>query len=202
MASVIDIRDNFLEALEESRTLFTYCRSPVGPHSNAGIESAFFDAFKAWEVFLDELIFAYLKGERDIAGNLVPSIISLPTDDQDVYIRIIKGGGGGYIDWANPDTHVRPRLKLYFTPPLDTKLDSGIDELREMVVCRNAIAHSSGTAYKRLNALRAAKRGASTTSVRRCADVLLLEYSSNPPMTWFDRYLDVLEVLSRNLVQI
>lgn len=205
MASVVDIHSNFLDALNKSGSLFTYCRSPFGPHSNAGVESAFLDAFKAWEVFLDELVFAYMRGEPDTAGNLVSSIVSLPTDDREVYIRIINGGGARrFIDWTNPEYDVRRRLKLYFTPPLDAKLDSGTDELDEMLTCRNAIAHSSGRAYNRLNVLWSQKRGRgnTTSSVRRCADVLLLAYSSNPPMTLFDRYLDVLEVLSQNLVQV
>ena len=203
MASVADIHTNFLDALNESRSLFAYCRSPFGPHSNAGIESAFLDSFKAWEVFLDELVFAYMRGEPDTSGNLVPSIVSLPTDDKDVYIRIINGGGRRrYIDWANPDNDVRPRLRLFFTPPLDVKLDSGLTELKEIATCRNAIAHSSGRASEQLSGLWRQKRGTSTSSLSRCADVLLLSYSSNPPVTLFERYLDVLEVLSQNLVQV
>ena len=200
MASAIEIHSDFLDALEKSRSLFTYCRSPAGPHSNAGVESAFLDAFKAWEVFLDELVFAYLRGEPDMAGNPVPAIVSLPSDDRNVYVKVIKGGGGGFIDWANPVDDVKDRLSLYFTPPLDDKIDGGLSELKDMQVCRNAIAHASGTAYRRLIGLWERTRGTSAPSVLRCADILLLEYTTNPPMTIFDRYLQVLEVLSGELV--
>ena len=146
------------------------------------------------------MVFAYLRGEPDIAGNPVPSIVSLPSDDQDVYVKVINGGRGGYIDWVNPADDVKPRLKLYFTPPLDDKLDSGLSELNDMLTCRNAIAHASGTAYRRLIGLWERTRGTSAPSVLRCADILLLEYTTNPPMTIFDRYLQVLEVLSNDLV--
>ena len=198
--SVVDIHSNLLAALDESRSLFAYCRSPAGPHSNAGVESAFLDAFKAWEVFLDDLVFAYLRGEPDIAGNPVPAIVSLPSDDRDVYVKVIKGGGGGYIDWANPVSDVKDRLSLYFTPPLDDKIDGGLSELKDMQVCRNAIAHASSTAYRRLIGLWERTRGTSAPSAIRCADILLLEYTTNPLMTIFDHYLQVLEVLSNELV--
>ena len=200
MVSVTDIHGKFLNSIEQSRSLFTYCRSPFGQHSNAGVESAFLDGFKSWEVFLDELVFAYLRGESDIAGNPVPAIVSLPSDDQEVYVKVINGGRGGYIDWVNPESDVKPRLKLYFTPPLDDKIDGGLSELKDMLVCRNAIAHASGTAYRKLTGLWERTKGTSAPSTLRCADVLLLEYTSNPPMTLFDRYMQVLEVLSNELV--
>lgn len=199
MASVADIHNNFLDALNRSRALFAYCRSPFGPHSNAGVESAFLDAFKAWEVFLDELVFAYLQGEPDIAGNPVPAIVSLPSDDQDVYVNVVTGGRGGYIDWAN-HIHVKERLNLYFTPPLDDKLEGGLSELQDMATCRNAIAHAYGIAHRRFISLWERTRGTSAPSVLRCADVLLLDHTSSPPMTLFDHYLQVLEVLSSELV--
>ena len=131
----------------------------------------------------------------------MPAIVSLP-DDRDVYIKIINGGRASYIDWSNPERDVKPRLKLYFTPPLHTKLDSSLDELKEIVICRNAIAHSSGSARKNLNDLWGRKKGTSKSSLTRCADVLLLDYPLNPPLTLFDRYLHVLEALSQNLAQI
>lgn len=200
MASVIDIHNRFLASIEETRTLFTYCRSPMGPYSQAGIESAFLDAFKAWEVFLDELIFAYLRGEPDISGNSVTTTLSLQSDHEDVYIKIMGGGRGSYIDWANADNDVIPRLKTYFDPPLDMKLSGGLSELREILKCRNAIAHSSSSASRRLDDLWTQKFGALKSSIRS-ADFLLAS-SNNPPLTWFEHYVEVLEILSGELVEI
>lgn len=204
MSSVVDIHSKFLEALNESRSLFTYCLSPFGSHSNAGVESAFLDAFKAWEVFLDELIFAYLMGEFDIAGNTVQTIVTLPNDDRNVYVRVINGvrGSRSYINWADPDNDIKPRLELYFTPSLGGKIDGGLIELRDMLICRNAIAHSSRAAFRKLSDLWTRKQGTSNSPVHRSADVLLLIYSPNPPFTWFDRYLQVLETLSQNLIEV
>ena len=201
MTAVIDIHNRFLDSIEESRVLFTYCRSPRALHSSAGVESAFLDAFKAWEVFLEEVVFAYLRGEQDKAGNIVPTTFSLHSYDMDLCVRIVNGGRRGFTDWANPERDVKPRLKTYFDPPLDSKLDPGLVELREMLICRNAIAHASGSAGRRLEDLWQRKTGLSRSALRS-ADVLLVEDPANPPLTWFERYLLVLEALSEELAEI
>ena len=106
MTPVVDIHNRFLESIEESRALFVYSRTPVSRLSAAGVESAFLDAFKAWEVFLEELVLAYLRGEQDKSGNSVSTTLSLHSDDTDLCIRIINGVRGLYVDWANPDRGV------------------------------------------------------------------------------------------------
>ena len=201
MVLVLDIHTKFLDSIKKSRTLFTYCRTPVGPHSNAGIESAFLDAIKAWEVFLDELMFAYLRGEQDIKGNSVPTTIFLASDSLDVYIKAMTGGRNRYVDWTNPDQDVIPRLKVFFDPPLNVKLAGGVTELREMLQCRNAIAHTSSVANDRLRELWLQKTGTSKSQIRS-ADILLEQVpNNNSPLTWFERYLQILESLSQELVE-
>ena len=199
--SVVEIHGEFLDALNESRDLFTYCRSPVGPHTSTGVESAFLDAFKAWEVFLETLTIAYLTGEPDIEGNLALSVMKV--SDTEACKKIINGGRS-FVSWAKID-EVRQRFAIFFEPStLDSlrhSLHSGAVELREMETCRNAIAHSSGSAYDKLADLWRNKSGASRSTLR-CADVLLLPYEPNPPLTWFDRYMQALEVISQNLVQV
>ena len=201
MTRVSGIQKDFLNSLNQSRYLFTYCRSPFGPHTNAGVEIAFLEAFKAWELFIEELTIAYLTGERDIAGDLAPTMISISGNNPETCRRIIIGERRSYASWASPDD-VRKRFELYFQPStLESKLAPAIPDIKEMVTCRNSIAHSSGSAYDNLDRLWIREVGTSKSPVR-CADVLLLSYTPNPPMTWFDRYLEVLEVLSQNLVHI
>ena len=196
MADVSDIHKQFMSVLGDCRSLFTHCLTPVGQHTNAGVESAFLEAFKAWEVFLEELTVAYLTSERTIAGKLVPAVIS----DTKICRRVVNGGRP-YISWADPN-QVKKRFILYFMPStLAGTLNSGIPEIREMVTCRHAIAHSSGPASDNLTNLWTRKAGVSKSPLRS-ADVLLLNYPPNPPFTWFDRYLQVVEVLSQELVEI
>ena len=200
MTRVSDIQNNFLQTLSDCRSLFTHCLNPIGPHTNAGVESAFLEAFKAWEVFLEDLTIAYLTGQPDIAGNLAPAVVSFSGNNPETCRKIISGGRA-FVSWANLD-EIRNRFDLYFTPGLlYGKLNSGVAEIKEMVKCRNAIAHSSGSAYNNLNDLWREKSGTSRSPLRS-ADVLLLSYLPNAPSTWFERYLQVLEVMSQNLVQI
>lgn len=196
MASVAEIHGEFKAALNESRDLFTYCRSPAGPHTSAGVESAFLDAFKAWEVFLETLAIAYLTGEPDIGGNAAPSVMTVSDPET---CRKIVNGGRSFVSWAKID-EVKKRFAIFFEPStLDALFDSGVAEIKEMETCRNAIAHSSGSAYNKLNDLWRNKFGTSRSTLRS-VDVLLLRY--DPTRTWFDRYLEVLEVISQNLVQV
>ena len=198
MASVVEIHGEFLDALNESRDLFTYCRSPAGPHTSAGVESAFLDAFKAWEVFLETLTIAYLTGEPDIDGNPAPSVMTV--SDPETCRKIINGGRS-FVSWAKID-EVKQRFAIFFEPStLDALLDSGIAEIREMATCRNAIAHSSGSAYNKIGDLWRNKFGTSRSPLRS-ADIFMLPYEPNPPLTWFDRYMQTLEVVSQNLVQL
>ena len=200
MTRVSDIQNSFQQTLSDCRLLFTHCLNPIGPHSNTGVESAFLEAFKAWEVFLEDLTIAYLTGEPDIAGNLAPTVVSFSGNNTETCRKVINGGRA-FVNWANLD-EVRNRFDLYFTPGLlYEKLNSGVAEIKEMVKCRNAIAHSSGSAYNNLSGLWIEKSGTSNPSVRS-ADVLLLGYPPNAPSTWFERYLQVLEVMSQNLLQI
>lgn len=196
MASVDEIHDEFLNALKGSHSLFTHCRSPAGQHTDPGIESAFLDAFKAWEVFLEELTIAYLTGEPDVDGNFVPAFICV--SDPGICRRIINDDRS-YINWASPYV-VKNIFKLYFEPStMDRILNTGMGDLIEMFKCRNAIAHSSRSARTNLEDLFSGKSGISKPAVRS-ADVLLLAYNPDPPSTWFDRYLHVLETLSQDLV--
>lgn len=200
VASVVEIHGEFLDALNESRDLFTYCRSPAGPHTSAGVESAFLDAFKAWEVFLETLTIAYLTGEPDIDGNPAPSVMTV--SDPEICRKIVNGGRS-FVSWAKID-EVKKRFAIFFEfepSTLDALLDSGAAELREMAICRNAIAHSSGSAYDNLATLWMKKFGRSRSPLRS-ADILLLPYEPNPPLTWFDRYMQALEDVSQNLVQV
>lgn len=198
MASVSDIRNQFLSGLTDCHSLFTHCRTPLAQHSPAGIESAFLEAFKAWEVFLEELTIAYLTGELDIVGNRPQT--NMMTSNPEI-CRAIINDGRQFISWADPDV-VRRRFEIYFAPStLDAKLNVAITELREIVTCRNAIAHSSGSAFSKLEDLWIRKSGSSRSPLRT-ADVLLLSYILNPPFTWFDRYLQVLDVLSDDLSNI
>lgn len=197
MATVPHIRGEFEVALAGCRALFAHCLDPQDLHTEAGVESAFLDAFKAWEVFLEDLTIAYLTGEPDVNGASVPSIISTTDPER---CRNLINSGRGFVSWADP-AEVRRRFGLYFTEASFINRFADVPELRQMATCRNAIAHSSDSASGRLHELWLTVGGVSKSPLRS-ADVLLMDYPLNPPMTWFDRYLYVLEALSVNLTQV
>lgn len=195
MGALDDIENEFLQSLADCRALFAHSVAPIGAHTNAGIESAFLQAFKSWEVLLEDAFLAYLIGESSRAGNRPQARMTVGTIEE---CRRIVNGGRTFSDWANAGM-VAERIDLFFVPgSLDTKLSGSRGELNEALICRNAIAHSSGRAAKDLADLWTRKAGTPLSGVRP-ADLLKLTYAPNPPDTWFDRYLVVFEVLGRDI---
>lgn len=195
MGALDDIENEFQQSLADCRALFAHSVAPIGTHTNAGIESAFLQAFKSWEVLLEEAFLAYLTGETSRAGNRPQTLMTVSSIED---CRRIVNGGRAFSDWANAGM-VADRITLFFSPgSLDTKLAGSRGELSEALACRNAIAHSSGKAAKDLAELWVRKVGTPMNGVRP-ADLLRLTYSPNPPDTWFDRYVTVFEVLGRDI---
>ena len=46
------VKDKFINTLTESRDLFNHCLSPVGLHTDSGVEAAFLQVHKIGKCFL------------------------------------------------------------------------------------------------------------------------------------------------------
>lgn len=197
MPTINDIKSNFMTSLNECRGLFNYCLSSQEPHTNAGIEAAFLQLFRSWEVFLEEFLLCYLCGEQPLNGQSINPYFTVR--DFEV-ARGILYQERPYCEWTNVEILIR-RFTYFFALPnrVDDALRPVVVELKEITKIRNVIAHSSSIAHESFTNMWRSKIGGNP-SIRRAADFLIAVDSANPPSTFFDKYANVLEVTAESIV--
>lgn len=198
MTRVAVAAENFAAVLSDCRALYTHCLTPIDTHSDAGIESAFLQAFGSYEVLLEDVTIAYLTGEPDLAGHRPETLMTASTPEA---CRAIINGGRRFVQWSNPDEVVERLQRFFPKDTLDAKARISIGELRNAGVCRNAIAHSSGSATDQLQNLWLRVQGTPKTPLRS-ADVLKLPHIHGEPGTLFHRYLAVMEGVAQALCEL
>jgi hypothetical protein len=102
---------------------------------------AFFQAFLAWEAFLDESFTLYLWGKRPPRGHR-PRRLYTPSTRNEAMRLIV--GERKYADWTKID-ELNKRAKIYFDlgEPYNSAFIGQRAIFNDMSVIRNAIAHSS-----------------------------------------------------------
>ena len=190
MPNLQNIYDDFSASLGANRALFQYCLSPTGPHTQAGIEAAFLQLQKSWELFLENLLLCLLIGHRPHT-----TIITSHFTVSDLEIaRGIVLREDNYLDWIGID-RVKNRFNAYLIEApnhISNTLSAIATELNEIRIVRNAIAHSSKKAKDDFANLWLRKVGGSPT-ITVPADFLKLPDPNNLPSTYFDKYADTLE---------
>lgn len=105
----------------------------------------------AWESFLEHIYCAFLVGEPDLEGNVVPCCVRA-VDEQHAQRLLI--GTNTYFDWTNPDKIIQlSELYLERDNPIHTAISSTKNDLFDLKTIRNAAAHISSTTQKQLDAL-------------------------------------------------
>lgn len=196
MPPLSKLKVTFLGSLSDCRVLYRHCLTPNGVHTNAGVEAAFLQMFKSWESLLEDCTVAFLCGHLRCDGNIVPCNTYIKSE---AFARVLLYQDRKFIEWTEVDT-VTGRWKNLFGDPnvMGGAIKAGLSELRQMKTIRNAIAHSSPEASKRLDTLAGQQSGVPTTKLRP-ANFLMRPYPGDPTRTYFDRYADVLEVAAVSL---
>lgn len=191
------VKDSFDNALIESRLLFTHCLSPIGRHTNSGIEAAFLQVHKNWEVFLEEILICFLNGEPVLAG--APVVPQLTVADREL-IRSILYQDKNYIEWTNVDV-IRSRFNRHLTPPnrVVDCLNAISQDLNDITIIRNFIAHSSGTAKSKYEKLVKQRLGGNPDVSRASSFLKSLDRESQN-LTYFDRYIGTLDASAEQMV--
>ena len=184
------IKNSFLDSINECRTLYRHCLSPVGIHSDSGVEAAFLRLYNSWEMFLEETLVSILNGESVVSGDIITPKFTL--SDRNL-IREIIYQEKSFIEWTR-DEDVKKRFERHLQLPnrINTTLDTIAAEFREIIKIRNYIAHSSAQAKKHFVNLYQSKVGGSPNTSRAC-NFLKEVVSSNQQDTYFDKYLKTLE---------
>jgi len=191
------VKDKFINTLTESRDLFNHCLSPVGLHTDSGVEAAFLQVHKNWEVFLEETLICILNGQVVLSGVAIsPKLI---VADRDL-IRVILYQDKNYIEWTDEVT-IRKRFERHLIIPnrIIDSLNVISTELKDIIKIRNFIAHSSGTAKINYENLVRARLGGNPDTSRASYYLKELDREDNS-RTYFDKYIGTLEVTAEQMV--
>jgi len=192
-----NVKDNFINTLTESRDLFTHCLSPVGLHTDSGVEAAFLQVHKNWEVFLEETLVCILNGQNVLNGT--PIVPLLTVADREL-IRNILYQDKSYIEWTD-ETTIKKRFERHLEVPnrIIDCLNTISVELKDITKIRNFIAHSSGSAKIKYENLVRARLGGNPNTTR--ASLFLKEHDrDDATRTYFDKYVGTLEVAAEQMI--
>lgn len=105
----------------------------------------------AWETFLENIYCAFILGEKDTQGGVVPCCVSVSNLDQAHKLLI---GTNKYFDWINPDLVVQLSA-LFLNPdnPIKTAINSTKSDVLDLKTIRNAAAHMSSTTQQKLDSV-------------------------------------------------
>ncbi|WP_396176570.1 hypothetical protein [Flavobacterium sp.] len=191
------VRDKFIDTITESRDLYTHCLSPVGLHTDSGVEAAFIQLHKNWEVFLEEILVCLLNGQTVINGN--PITPKLTIADRNL-VRTIIYQDKNYIEWTD-ETIIKKRFERHLDVPnriIDT-LNTISIELKDITKVRNFIAHSSGTAKEKYENLVRSRLGGNPNTTR-ASFFLKSTDRDDANQTYFDKYIGTLEIAAENMI--
>jgi len=188
--TLYQIKTNFLISASDCGILYRHCLSPVGVHSNSGVEAAFLQLHNSWEIFLEETLISILNGESVISGNIITPKFTL--HDRNL-IREIIYQEKSFIEWTRED-NVKKRFERHLGLPnrINDTLNTITVEFRDIIKIRNYIAHSSAQAKTDFINLYCSRVGGNPDTSRAC-NFLKEVNPNNPPNTYFDKYLQTLE---------
>lgn len=194
-----EVKNRFLITLAESRNLYNHCLSPIGLHTDSGVEAAFLQLHKNWELFLEDVLLCLLNGDVVISGDAITPKLTL--DDKDL-IRNILYQDKNDIEWTD-ETIIKKRFERHLEIPnrIINTLNAISLELKDITKIRNFIAHSSGAAKLKYENLVRARLGGNPDTSRAS---YFLKSNSNEPedpsQTYFDKYIGTLEVAVENMI--
>jgi hypothetical protein len=197
MATLGKLKKDFLGSVSDCRALYRHCRTPLGPHSDAGVEAAFLQLMKSWETFLEDCTVAFLSQRLRIDGKSVPAL-SISISEE--YARRSLLQDRPFLEWTDVDRNIRRWDQLFVGSQQNPNLfESAVRpakaQLRQMVVIRNAIAHSSQSAHKQFGTLLMAEFGGSPR-MKRPAELLVSNYVGDTTITYFDLFSGLMETLA------
>jgi hypothetical protein len=176
--------------------LYNHSLAPRALHTDAGIEAAFLQMYKAWESLQEECTIAFMAGRLRADGKQVPCGVIAQSEH---IARALIYQDRQYTLWTNID-EVMERWDRIFRNPnlLASAVRPATTELRQMTTVRNAIAHSSIAAETKFYKLVQGHLGGKP-AVFRPAVFLASPYPGDRLRTHFDRYADVLETAGVNI---
>lgn len=171
------------------------------PHiSRAGAESitelAFLRSCIAWEAFLEESFILYFIGRSAPRGH-APRRFAFPPSRRAAEEWVKEGRN--FASWSEPSVIDRARRFFRNGSPFIPALRSRQNGLDEMRTIRNAIVHGSGDCRKKFETLARNKLGTLPPRLK-VGGFLNHTANPNPPQSFLESYLGILETVAQQIV--
>lgn len=195
---------NRLKALEADsrKRLSTAPRRPkIGTLSIIQLEvveaSIFFELFRSYEIFIEEVFILYCMGKSSLSGNTAQSYIAPKSYWHAV--DMIKSSQN-FLDWTTPDTVVsRSELYLKDGEPIKSVYTANMNLLRNLKRLRNHHAHNSRESYSGYLKVLQNELKAVPPNELRIGQFLLMPDKLNPHQFYIQKYIGEFEKLA-NLI--
>jgi hypothetical protein len=149
--------------------------------------------FKAWEALLEDCTLAFMCGRLRVDGR---SVVAHTTSGDEEWARKVMYQDRSFVEWTDFDKIVARWQGIFAAPnPLEAALRPAQAELRHMTTIRNAIAHSSAVSNRKFRTLMQSQFGGRRRFARPAA-FLVEPWPTDPTLTFFDRFADVLETVT------
>ena len=150
----------------------------------------------AWESFLENIYCAFLLGELDMQGRIVPCCVRATSLDHAHKLLI---GTNKYFDWTNPEL-VGQLSSLFLEPdnPIKTAIHAANSDLLDLKTIRNAAAHVSTTTQQKLDSVASRLFGHQMVNIK-VADVI--SHVRTDGKTQWAYFKDLLDVAAENVAK-
>lgn len=162
-------------------------------------EAIFFRAFRAYENFLEDVFVLYVMEKPSLAGKKCSSFLRPLNFD---HARDLMRSGKPFLDWTNPETVIeRAETFVRGGGTVKSVVAGAKQDLLDMKICRNHIAHNSAESQKAFDKLLRRVRG--TTPIQRVSpgDHLLSQVRGTSSSSYYlpyytKRLLDISEAIA------
>jgi len=188
---------NYLETTRLKMERLLRLRTIVRRDIEQVYEGLYLDSITTFEALLEDLFIGYLVGRIRKSSN---RIHFRTTFKSDIIARDIIFGGKNYVDWLPYENTIK-RSQLFYRNGLPFTLIDENDkkQLNEIVIIRNAIAHSSLHSRKKFNK-QVIGNLALMPREKHPAGFLRSVYRITPMQTRYQYYVTVLSSIAMKLI--
>jgi len=171
-------------------------------HRDMVTETAFLQAFLAWEVFLEESFVLYLLGKRPHSAR-GPRCLYTPPRTRELTERLVVPEGRRFADWSSVQSVAR-RAERFFEggEPYCQVLRSQRGKLENIKAIRNAIAHASTHSWRRFQELVRDELATYPPNLTIGGFLAMTVPGSSPPESFLESYLSQIRFAAERIVPV
>jgi hypothetical protein len=153
----------------------------------------------SWEAFLESSFVRYLCGHKSPSGVSPNLLISRQSCISNALTTILQGKN--YLNWSPDETISRSQQYFYRGEPFSSAISAARNELNNLHIIRNRIAHRSEYAQKNFRNVVRSEIGFNPRGMTPGRFLMMKKPSSGrKKIIYLSHYLDILQILCNQIV--